>query len=173
MDDPKTKIKIKTLELLVLITIKTKMIDKIKSILIAQMNQVYYEMFVEKLGKEMKALRGTPEMSEANSSGTSHHRRDGKTISFPTLRKNKSKHLSIQLRRITRRPPHSRSTVGQPRRSRSQELIQLGEVLVGRKTTEEASDKKLNQWTIFLEGTSLRTFPKQTPSLVILPPAKE
>ena len=91
MDDPKTKIKIKTLELLVLITIKTKMIDKIKSILISQMNQVYYEMFVEKLGKDLKALRGTPELSEANSSGTSHQqRRDGKTVAFPTLRKNKS-----------------------------------------------------------------------------------
>jgi hypothetical protein len=46
MDDLKTKIKIKTLDLLVLITVKTQKIDSIKSILINKMNQVYYEMYI-------------------------------------------------------------------------------------------------------------------------------
>lgn len=42
MDDPKTKIKIKTLDLLVLITHKTYKVDGIKSILMNKLNQVYY-----------------------------------------------------------------------------------------------------------------------------------
>jgi hypothetical protein len=42
MDDLKTKIKIKTLDLLVIITLRTQKIDKIKSILSSKMNQVYY-----------------------------------------------------------------------------------------------------------------------------------
>ena len=46
MDDAKTKIKIKTLDLLVLITIKTQKIDSIKSILMGKLNQVYYEMYL-------------------------------------------------------------------------------------------------------------------------------
>jgi len=60
MDDPKTKIKIKTLDLLVLVAMKIKAIDNIKSILMNKLNQVYYYMFVEKLNNEMKNLRGTP-----------------------------------------------------------------------------------------------------------------
>jgi hypothetical protein len=42
MDDLKTKIKIRTLDLLVLITIKTQKVDNIKSILMTKLNQVYY-----------------------------------------------------------------------------------------------------------------------------------
>jgi hypothetical protein len=42
MDDLKTKIKIRTLDLLVLVTIKTKKVDNIKSHLMTKMNQVYY-----------------------------------------------------------------------------------------------------------------------------------
>jgi hypothetical protein len=49
MDDPKTKVKIRTLDLLVRITISTQRIDAIKSILSAKLNQVYFEMFVEKV----------------------------------------------------------------------------------------------------------------------------
>ena len=46
MDDPKTKVKIRTLELLVLITIITQRVDIIKSIVSSRLNQVYYEMFL-------------------------------------------------------------------------------------------------------------------------------
>jgi hypothetical protein len=49
MDDPKTKVKIRTLDLLVRITISTQRIDAIKSILSGKLNQVYFEMFVEKV----------------------------------------------------------------------------------------------------------------------------
>lgn len=51
MDDAKTKIKIRTLDLLVTITVKTQKIDNIKSLLMNKLNQVYYEMFIEKVGK--------------------------------------------------------------------------------------------------------------------------
>ena len=54
MDDLKTKIKIKTLDLLVIITIKTELIDKIKGLVLGKMNQVYYEMYCEKVSKELK-----------------------------------------------------------------------------------------------------------------------
>lgn len=60
MDDAKTKIKIRTLDLLVTITIKTQKIDNIKSLLMNKLNQVYYEMFIEKVSKETKAQRATP-----------------------------------------------------------------------------------------------------------------
>jgi len=46
MDDLKTKIKIKTLDLLALVTIKSQKIDKAKTILATKMNQVYYEMYL-------------------------------------------------------------------------------------------------------------------------------
>lgn len=49
MDDPKTKIKIKTLDLLVQISVSTQRIDAIKTILATKLNQVYYEMFIEKV----------------------------------------------------------------------------------------------------------------------------
>jgi len=42
MGDPKTKIKIKTLDLLVQISISTQKIDAIKAILSSKLNQVYY-----------------------------------------------------------------------------------------------------------------------------------
>lgn len=42
MEDAKTKIKIRTLDLLVLITVKTQKVDNIKSILMNKLNQVYY-----------------------------------------------------------------------------------------------------------------------------------
>ena len=51
MDDAKTKIKIRTLDLLVLITIQTERVDSIKSLLMGKLNQVYYEMFIEKVTK--------------------------------------------------------------------------------------------------------------------------
>lgn len=46
MDDPKTKVKIRTLDLLVKIAISTQKIDAIKVIVSSKLNQVYYEMFV-------------------------------------------------------------------------------------------------------------------------------
>ena len=49
MEDPKTKIKIKTLDLLVQIASSTQKIDNMKKLLSNQLNQVYYEMFVEKV----------------------------------------------------------------------------------------------------------------------------
>jgi hypothetical protein len=51
MDDAKTKIKIRTLDLLVLITVQTQRVDSIKSLLMNKLNQVYYEMFIEKVTK--------------------------------------------------------------------------------------------------------------------------
>lgn len=42
MDDLKTKIKIKTLDLLALVTIKCQKIDRAKNFLATKMNQVYY-----------------------------------------------------------------------------------------------------------------------------------
>lgn len=45
MEDLKTKIKIKTLDLLVLMTIKTNDQDSIKNLLMSKLNQVYYEMY--------------------------------------------------------------------------------------------------------------------------------
>lgn len=65
MDDAKTKIKIRTLDLLVMITVKTQKIDNIKSLLMNKLNQVYYEMFIEKVSKETKALRVTPNDSDS------------------------------------------------------------------------------------------------------------
>lgn len=46
MDDPKTKIKIRTLDLLVKITTATQKIDAIKTILNGKLNQVYFEMYL-------------------------------------------------------------------------------------------------------------------------------
>lgn len=54
MDDLKTKIKIKTLDLLVLVTLKSENREELKSQLMAKLNQVYYEMYSEKLSKELK-----------------------------------------------------------------------------------------------------------------------
>lgn len=45
MDDLKTKIKIKTLDLLVLITMKSENKDELKNQLLIKLNQVYYEMY--------------------------------------------------------------------------------------------------------------------------------
>lgn len=64
MDDSKTKVKIRTLDLLVLITVKVQKVDNIKSILMNKMNQVYYEMYLEKVGKELKSYRSTPRLSD-------------------------------------------------------------------------------------------------------------
>ena len=51
MEDLKTKIKIKTLDLLVIITMKTEKFEEMKSLIIGKMNQVYYEMYCEKIAK--------------------------------------------------------------------------------------------------------------------------
>lgn len=51
MDDLKTKIKIKTLDLLILLSIKTQNTEMIKSILASKLNQVYFEMYLEKVAK--------------------------------------------------------------------------------------------------------------------------
>ena len=64
MDDPKTKVKIRTLDLLVLIASSTQRVDTIKTILISKLNQVYYEMFLEKVAKEIK-YRVTPRLVES------------------------------------------------------------------------------------------------------------
>jgi len=42
MDDPKTKVKIRTLDLLVLIASSSQRVDAVKTILISKLNQVYY-----------------------------------------------------------------------------------------------------------------------------------
>lgn len=55
MDDLKTKIKIKTLDLFILLSIKTRKVETVKSILSTKVNQVYFEMFIEKINKEMKS----------------------------------------------------------------------------------------------------------------------
>jgi hypothetical protein len=55
MEDLKTKIKIKTLDLMAIITIKSQKIDRAKNILATKMNQIYYEMYLEKIGKELKS----------------------------------------------------------------------------------------------------------------------
>ena len=57
MDDLKTKIKIKTLDLLAIITIKSQKVDRAKNILSTKLSQVYYEMYLEKIGKELKSIR--------------------------------------------------------------------------------------------------------------------
>lgn len=96
MDDLKTKIKIRTLDLLVLITIKTQKVDNIKSILMTKLNQVYYEMYVEKVGKELKSIRSTPNLSERSDTAQNRTReKDSKTVAFPSLKKNKSIVFSI------------------------------------------------------------------------------
>lgn len=56
MDDLKTKIKIKTLDLFILLSTKTQRVENVKTILSTKLNQVYYEMFLEKIMKEMKNL---------------------------------------------------------------------------------------------------------------------
>ncbi len=45
MEDLKTKIKIKTLDILVLITLRAPDKETIKNILMGKLNQVYYEMY--------------------------------------------------------------------------------------------------------------------------------
>lgn len=57
MEDLKTKIKIKTLDLLALITIKSQKVDRAKNILATKMSQIYYEMYLEKIGKELKTFK--------------------------------------------------------------------------------------------------------------------
>ncbi len=54
MDDLKTKIKIKTLDLLVAVTLKSNDKEELKNLLMVKLNQVYYEMYSEKLNKELK-----------------------------------------------------------------------------------------------------------------------
>lgn len=51
MDDLKTKIKIKTLDLLILLSVKTNNTEMVKSILASKLNQVYFEMYLEKVAK--------------------------------------------------------------------------------------------------------------------------
>ena len=57
MDDLKTKIKIKTLDLLALVTIKSGKVDRCKNILASKMSQVYYEMYLQKIGKQLRSMR--------------------------------------------------------------------------------------------------------------------
>ena len=72
MDDLKTKIKIKTLDLLILLSVKTLKIDEVKSILATKLNQVYFEMYMEKITKEMKSLG----LLQAQERGTTASRRE-------------------------------------------------------------------------------------------------
>jgi len=51
MDDLKTKIKIKTLDLLILLSIKTQSMETVKGILVGRLSQVYFEMYLEKIAK--------------------------------------------------------------------------------------------------------------------------
>lgn len=46
MDDLKTKIKIRTLDLLILLSIKTNRVELVKSILALKLNKVYFEMYL-------------------------------------------------------------------------------------------------------------------------------
>lgn len=54
MEDLKTKIKIKTLDCLVMVALKSGELEVSKSIVGGNINQVYYEMFIEKINKELK-----------------------------------------------------------------------------------------------------------------------
>lgn len=56
MDDLKTKIKIKTLDLLILLSVRTNNTELVKSILASKLNQVYFEMYLEKVAKELKNI---------------------------------------------------------------------------------------------------------------------
>lgn len=51
MEDLKTKIKIKTLDCLVIVALKSGALEVAKSIVGGNINQVYYEMFIEKVNK--------------------------------------------------------------------------------------------------------------------------
>lgn len=88
MDDPKTKIKIRTLDLLVKITIATQKVDAIKTILSGTLNQVYFEMYLEKVNMENKQ-RVTPRLTESEPPP----RGESRSLSFPSLRKHNSTSL--------------------------------------------------------------------------------
>ena len=84
MEDLKTKIKIKTLDLLILLSIKTQNIEDVKEILASKLNQVYFEMYVEKISKEMKA-HGMLEAT-ADRGSTSGGRRGDSLMVLPNRR---------------------------------------------------------------------------------------
>ena len=91
MDDAKTKIKIRALDLLVLVTVQTQKVDNIKSLLINKLNQVYYEMFVEKVAKEAKSRHAVKPQSDIASENA-----ESRPLAFPSLKKhNKSNYLLI------------------------------------------------------------------------------
>lgn len=46
MDDLKTKIKIRTLDLLILLSVRTNRVEYVKSMLASKLNQVYFEMYL-------------------------------------------------------------------------------------------------------------------------------
>lgn len=88
MDDLKTKIKIKTLDLLALITIKSQKVDRAKNILSTKMSQVYYEMYLEKIGKELKSMRDVNISLEKEN--TSERDKNTKTSLNQSTRKSKN-----------------------------------------------------------------------------------
>jgi len=57
MEDMKTKIKIKTLDCLFIIALKSGELEVAKRIVSGNINQVYYEMFIEKVNKELKTSK--------------------------------------------------------------------------------------------------------------------
>ncbi len=74
MDDLKTKIKIKTLDLLILLSVKTNNTEMVKSILASKLNQVYFEMYLEKIAKEMKNVMANADYERGTTAGDRRNR---------------------------------------------------------------------------------------------------
>jgi hypothetical protein len=84
MEDLKTKIKIKTLDCLVIVALKSGELEVAKNIVGSSVNQVYYEMFIDKVNKELKTGRWSVEVPDKASnvfSKRNHHK--GKQIINP------------------------------------------------------------------------------------------
>lgn len=54
MEDPKTKIKIKALDTLVLVAVKNNKVDEATDILQSLLSPVFFEMFAEKISKSVR-----------------------------------------------------------------------------------------------------------------------
>ena len=92
MDDLKTKIKIKTLDLFILLSIKTRKVESVKSILSTRVNQVYYEMFIEKINKEMKSNGMLQENGRGNTADKRLYRNE-RTMVLTSRKHEKSNYL--------------------------------------------------------------------------------
>lgn len=86
MEDLKTKIKIKTLDCLVIVALKSGELEVAKNIVGSSVNQVYYEMFIDKVNKELKTGRwsievGSPDKSTSIFNKRNLHKSTG--LSYP------------------------------------------------------------------------------------------